>query len=79
MIEGVLIFIGGMVFGVVIGASLAWDRFCRTERPVIEISRQESANLPGKAVAIWLDERGLMWMPKGPDFKANTKQGDGHE
>jgi hypothetical protein len=44
MIDGVLIFVGGTGFGVVIGASLAWHRFCRTERP--GISRRGTSRPP---------------------------------
>jgi len=75
MIDGVLIFIGGMVFGAPFWIALAWHRFCRTERPkiVIELSRKDIATLNENTVMHWLGMRGLTWMPRGKDFQPKVK------
>lgn len=76
MIDGALIFIGGIAFGAPFWVALAWYRFCRTERPKIsiEVSRQEIARLESSVVLRWLDARGLVWMPKGPEFRPKVKR-----
>lgn len=73
--EGVMIFLGGMVFGAAIGFFLALDRFMRTERPTIElrVTPELAAQLSHGMVHEWLESHGMVWMPKGPDFRAKVK------
>lgn len=75
MIDGVLIFIGGMLFGAPFWVALAWHRFCRTERPKLEVNVDPAviAQINEHMVMGWLNQRGLVWMPKGVDFKAKVK------
>ncbi|MDO8933046.1 MAG: hypothetical protein Q7U97_11670 [Rhodocyclaceae bacterium] len=70
MIDGVLIFVGGTGFGVVIGASLAWHRFCRTERPGIElkVTPEVAEHIVDKLIFEWLQRRDLAVMPRGHEF-----------
>lgn len=76
MIDGVLIFICVFGLGVYVGARLAWHRFCRTERPKLEIkiTPEVASTISQQMVMAWLNERGLVWMPKGVDFKAKVKR-----
>lgn len=76
MTEGVVIFLGGAAFGAAIGFLLALDRFMRKEQPVIElrVTPELASKLAAGMVGQWLEQHGLTWMPKGPDFKAKVRQ-----
>lgn len=76
MIDGALIFIGGMIFGAPFWIALAWYRFCRTERPAlaITVTPEVTSMITQQMVMAWLDPCGLVWMPKGVDFKAKVKR-----
>lgn len=76
MTDGVAIFLCGTFFGGVVGATLAWHRFCRTERPTLEIkvTPEVVAQLNEQMVTDWLTRRGLVWMPAGVDFKPKVKR-----
>ncbi|MDO8933550.1 MAG: hypothetical protein Q7U97_14245 [Rhodocyclaceae bacterium] len=65
-----MIFVAGILFGAVVGASLAWHRFCRAERPkiVIKVTPEFAALITRASAEEWARVRGLVWMPKGPDF-----------
>lgn len=62
--------------GVAVGFEFAWERLMRREKPTIKlvITQEVLDKLDEQVVLKYLDARGLMWMPKGPDFKAKVKQ-----
>lgn len=76
MTEGVMIFLGGVAFGAAIGFLLALERFMRKERPsfTLQITPELARKINGAMVTSWLEQHGLTWMPKGPDFKAKVRQ-----
>lgn len=69
-------FLAGLAIGIVLGAYLAWERYLRYRQPTVEIrvTPEFVRNITSSAVSQWLDERGLVWMPKGVDFKQNVKR-----
>lgn len=69
-------FLAGLTIGIVLGAYLAWERHLRYRQPTVEIrvTPEFVRNITSSAVSQWLDERGLVWMPKGVDFKQKVKR-----
>ena len=69
-------FLAGLAIGIVLGAYLAWERYLRYRQPTVEIrvTPEFVRNITSSAVSQWLDERGLVWMPKGVDFKQNVQR-----
>lgn len=61
--------------GLVIGFVVAWETFIRRERPTLKITvdKEVLSQINGAMIAAWLDQRGLIWMPKGQDFKVGVK------
>lgn len=73
--ETLLIFACGLPFGVLIGASLAWHVWLKSEQPQLHITLDKSAveKLTQQQVLLWLDKRGLVWQPKGAVFDPDRK------
>ena len=59
--------------GVMVGAWGAWERFIRRERPQFVVTPEVLYQINSAMVTQWLDERGMVWMPRGPDFKVKAK------
>lgn len=64
-------FLLGLAVGVPFGAWFAWVRFLRHARPTLKITidPQVLNQINGAMIAAWLDQRGLIAMPKGKEFK----------
>lgn len=63
--------------GACFGAVVAWAWFERCGRPQevkIVIDRELASKIDSGFVMAWLDSRGLVWMPKGIDFKAKVRK-----
>lgn len=62
---------GGLGFAC--GVAATWER--RRDRPKFEfvITPEVLYQINSAMVTAWLDERGMVWMPRGPDFKAKVK------
>lgn len=71
MIDGALIFVGGVICGAPFWISIAWSRFLRYEQPKIglKVTPEVLAQLNGVMVTAWLDAHGYCWMPRGHEFK----------
>lgn len=57
------------------GAVIAWAWFERCGRPrevKIVIDRELARSIDQRIILGWLDAHGLVWMPKGIDFKAKA-------
>jgi hypothetical protein len=61
-------FLAGAGFGAVI--AWAWfERYGRPREIEIKVDKAMLSQLNEALVMAWLDSRGLVWMPKGVDFK----------
>ena len=71
MIDGALIFLGGMLFAGPFWLALAWRSFLRYEQPKIElkVTPEVLNQINALMVTQWLNSQGLVWMPKGSEFK----------
>lgn len=69
--DGFSAFVAGLVFGIGLGGYLAWEAFIRSERPKLNIvvTPEYIAQVNEAVVMAWLDAKGLMWQPRGVDFK----------
>lgn len=69
------IFLLSLAAGAPCGAYLVWERFIRHDRPPVNflITQEVLYQINGAMVTQWLDEHGMVWMPKGPEFKAKVK------
>lgn len=65
MTEG-MIFVAGTAFG----AWFAWYFWLRHDTPKVELKITPAVltQINSLIVAAWLEERGLVWMPKGVEF-----------
>ena len=70
MIE-LLIFALGAVCGFSLGAWGAWHFWLEDEKPVVRLTvdNEVLANITQEIVMIWLDQRGMVWQPKGAAFE----------
>lgn len=71
MIDGALIFIGGVICGAPFWIALAWSRFLRYERPPVQVTVTPEVlhQVSSQMVMQWLETHGYVWMPKGKEFK----------
>lgn len=69
-------FVVGVQVGACLGAWCAWHFWLRREKPKVELKIEPTVlDLINSAmVSAWLDANGLMWMPKGAEFKAGVKK-----
>ena len=69
--------LGGAAFlaGAGFGAVFAWAWFERTARPrklELKADQEFISSLNEVLIMAWLDSRGLVWQPKGIDFKVKA-------
>jgi hypothetical protein len=71
MIDGALIFLGGVICGAPLWISLAWSRFLRYESPPVQVTVTPEVlhQVGSQMVMQWLEANGYVWMPKGKEFK----------
>ena len=65
----------GFLLGLVFGMWSVWQYMITHERRPLKITVDPRvlSQINGVMIAAWLDQRGLIWMPKGKDFKAGEK------
>ena len=63
------------VLGAFVGAWGAWYYWLRHEKPSVELKIDPAvlSQINNLLVMAWLEQRGLVWMPKGVEFKAKVK------
>ncbi|MDP1681059.1 MAG: hypothetical protein Q8L39_04715 [Burkholderiales bacterium] len=64
------------VLGAGFGAWLAWHFWLDRAQPKVELKIDPAvlSQINSLVVTAWLEQRGLVWMPKGVDFKATVKK-----
>lgn len=64
-----------IVWGMAVGAFIAWHFWLRQAKATLEIKIDPEvlAQINSAMGMAWLDKNGLVWMPKGVEFKAKVK------
>lgn len=62
------------VLGGFVGAWGAWSYWLRHEKASVELKIDPAVinQINNLLVMAWLEQRGLVWMPKGQEFKAKV-------
>lgn len=63
------------VLGAAFGAWFAWYYWLRHYQPKVELKIDPAvlSQINTLIVTAWLEQRGLVWMPNGVEWKAKTK------
>jgi len=71
--DNLLIFLCGLLYGVAIGAYIAWHHWLKTPPPPaiqtnLLIDQRLLDRIASAEVELWLAQRGLVWQPRGATF-----------
>lgn len=68
--------IAAIIMAFAVGIALGVWLAVLTEKPTVELKLDKEllGSITSQMVMAWLDSRGLVWMPKGGDFRQKVKR-----